>query len=90
MQGAGEPRITPPQPILPGGRRNSPLKRASRLLAAGCRLAWLITAVGVAVLLWMAVRTTRRTRREADDREPEALEAVPTRISGKKGRASLA
>ncbi len=78
MQGVGEPRITLPQPILLGGEAELAAQEASRLLAQlGVVLRVLITAVGAAVLLWMAVRPTRRMHREADDREAEALEAVP-------------
>jgi len=77
MEGAGEARIVMPEPLSFGADEGQAIDEASRLLAQlGVVLRILITVVGVGVLLWMAVRTTRRPRSSADGREPEAFEPV--------------
>jgi hypothetical protein len=87
MEGAGEARITPPPPLSLGGEEGLATEEASVLLAQmGVVLRIIITAVAVAVLLWMAVRTTRRPRGVPEDREPEAFEPVPDPAVRRKGQ----
>ncbi len=56
-------RIILPAPLSFGGEDGRTSEVVSRLLAQlGVVLRILIAAVGVGVLLWIAVRTTRRPR----------------------------
>ncbi len=66
MEGAGEARIVLPAPVPFCAEDGRTYDEVSRLLAqSGVVLRILIAAVGVGVLLWMAVRTARRPRGRA-------------------------
>ena len=77
MEGAGEPRIVLPAPPSFGADEGKATDEASRVLAQlGVVLRILITAAGVGVLLWMALRTTNRRRSSAEGREPDEFEPM--------------
>lgn len=78
LEGAGEAELTIAQPMLPGAEEIGEAEAGNEILAQlGVLLRYLITILGAAALLWMAIRTTARARRPADDREVETLEPLP-------------
>ena len=89
MQGAEPARITPPAPPVLGGEDSAAPEAVTRLLGGiGAILRVLLTVLGVALLLWMAVRTTRQPGDGADARSPENVEDLE-QASGRRGRRSL-
>ena len=85
FEGAEAVEITVPQPIAIGGAEGAEAEATNQVLTqVGVVLRLLASVVGAAVLLWMAIRTTRRARSLFDEGEAETVEAVSD--AGQAGR----
>ena len=77
FEGAEAVEIAVPQPIALGGAAGAEAEATSQVLAqVGVVLRFLASVIGAAVLLWMAIRTTRRARSIFDGGEAETVEPV--------------
>ena len=87
LEGAEEVKITVPQPIAPPGGEGAEAEEANQVLAQlGVALRLIATVLGAAVLLWMAIRTTRRVRRPFEDGEAETIEPATNLAPGGRAR----
>jgi hypothetical protein len=87
LEGAQEVSITVPQPIPPAGAEGGEGNTANEVLAqVGVVLRFLVTVLGAAVFLWLAIRITPRVRQTLEDGEVELIEAA--REAEGKGRES--
>jgi len=90
MEGAEPARITLPPPQTVGGEDGAAPEAVTRLLGGiGAALRVLLTILGAGVLLWMAVRTTRRPGAEPDGRSLENVEDMEQASGRRRGRRSL-
>jgi hypothetical protein len=90
VQGAEPARITPPTLPTLGGPDNAAPEASIRLLGGvGAILRVLLTVVGVGVLLWMAVRTTRRPGADPTGRSLEQVEDLEEGLAKRRGQRSL-
>lgn len=75
MQGAEPAAVAPAAPLSLGGEDVENSQAASRLLTAlGSLMRVLLGVAGAAVLLWMALRTTRRERAPGDEPPADVFE----------------
>jgi len=90
MEGAEPARMTLPPPPTLGGEDSAAPEAVTRLLGEiGAILRVLLTVLGVGVLLWMAVRTTRRPGAEPDGRSLENVEDMEQASGRRRGQRSL-
>jgi len=85
MEGAAEVNITIPQPMTAPETEGVGAEEANEVLAQiGIALRFIATILGAAVLLWMAIRTTRRVRRPLEVGEEDRIE--PASDAAPKGK----
>ena len=89
LEGAAEVEITVPQPMAPPVGEGVEAEGANQGLAQlGVALRLMATVLGAALLLWMAIRTTRRALRPFEYEEAETVEPA-SRHAPKGGGRSL-
>jgi hypothetical protein len=85
MDGAAEVNVTIPQRLVAPEAQGVGAEDANEVLAQlGVALRFIATILGAAVLLWMAVKTTRRVRRPLETGEEDSIE--PASDQAPKGK----